>query len=196
MYPRARLDALSDAIFGVAMTLLVLDLRLPDEFHPAGAQELLEGFYHLVPKFIPYVLSFLVLGLRWKSGMQLRTTAEAFGGGYFRWWLFYLLLITCVPFSTTVVGRFPDLSPAVWLYAANTALIAVAGFGMLAETAQIARDEFLRDRRLSLAVLFASSLLAIAWSFVSPRQALLALALNAAVPRLSRRGAGKAATSK
>jgi hypothetical protein len=57
MYPRARLDALSDAIFGVAMTLLVLDLRLPDEFHPAGAQELLEGFYHLVPKFIPYFAS-------------------------------------------------------------------------------------------------------------------------------------------
>jgi uncharacterized membrane protein len=53
MYPRARFDALSDAIFGVAMTLMVLDLRLPDEFDPAGAQELLEGFYHLVPKFIP-----------------------------------------------------------------------------------------------------------------------------------------------
>ena len=30
MYPRARLDALSDAVFGVAMTLLVLDVRLPD----------------------------------------------------------------------------------------------------------------------------------------------------------------------
>jgi uncharacterized membrane protein len=139
----------------------VLDLRLPDEFHPAGAQELLEGFYHLVPKFIPYVLSFLVLGLRWKSGMQVRSTAESFGRGYFRWWLFYLLLITCVPFSTTVVGRFPGLAPAVWLYPANTALIAVAGFGMLVEESpQIARDEFLRDRRLSLAVLFGSLLLA------------------------------------
>jgi len=193
MYPRARLDALSDAIFGVAMTLLVLDLRLPDEFHPAGAQELVEGLYQLAPKFIPYVLSFLVLGLRWKSGMQVRGTAESLGYGYFRWWLLYLLFITCVPFSTTVVGRFPGLAPAIWLYAANTALMALAGFGMLAEESpQIASDEFLRDRRLSLAVLFASSLLAAAWSFVSPRQALLALALNAAVPRLRRRGAGKA----
>jgi hypothetical protein len=102
-----------------------------------------------------------------------------------------------VPFSTTVVGRIPGLAPAVWLYAANTALIAVAGFGMLVEESpQIARDEFLRDRRLALAVLFGSSLLAAAWSFVSPRQALLALALDAAVPRLRRRGAGKAANSK
>jgi uncharacterized membrane protein len=93
MYPRARLDALSDAIFGVAMTLLVLDPRLPDEFHPAGAPELLEGFYHLGPKFIPYVLSFVVLGLRWKSGVQVHNTAESVERGYFRWWLFYLLLI-------------------------------------------------------------------------------------------------------
>jgi len=192
MFPRARLDALSDAIFGVAMTLLVLDLRLPDEFHPADAQELLEGFSNLVPKFIPYVLSFLVLGLRWKSGVQVRSTAESLGHGFFRWWLFYLLLITCVPFSTTVLGRFPGLAPAIWLYAANTALIALAGFGMLAEESpHIARDEYLRDRRLSLGVLFASSLLAVAWSFVSPRQALLALALNAAVPQLRRRGPGK-----
>ncbi len=34
MYPKARLDALSDAIFGVSMTLLVLDVRLPDDVHP------------------------------------------------------------------------------------------------------------------------------------------------------------------
>jgi uncharacterized membrane protein len=64
MYPRARFDALSDAIFGVAMTLLVLDLRLPDDFHPRDGEELLRAIYELMPKFIPYVLSFVVLGLR------------------------------------------------------------------------------------------------------------------------------------
>ena len=34
MFSKARLDALSDGIFGVAMTLLILDVRLPDDFHP------------------------------------------------------------------------------------------------------------------------------------------------------------------
>ena len=43
MYPRARLDALSDAVFGVAMTLLVLDVRLPEEFHTDNANELLRA---------------------------------------------------------------------------------------------------------------------------------------------------------
>jgi len=186
MYPRARFDALSDAIFGVAMTLLVLDLRLPEDFHPHDGEALLRGIYELMPKFFPYVLSFLVLGLRWLSGVQVRTRAETVGRGYFRWWLVHLLLITCVPFTTIVVGRFANLAPAIWLYAGNMALLGVSAFGLLAVTPQVERDEFLRDRQLSLAVLIASSLLAIAWSFVNPRQAPLALAMNVAAPAVSR----------
>jgi uncharacterized membrane protein len=186
MYPRARFDSLSDAIFGVAMTLLVLDLRLPEDFHPHDGRELLRGFYELIPKFFPYALSFLVLGLRWLSGVQVRTKAEAFGRGYFRWWLLYLLLITCVPFTTIVVGRFVNLAPAIWLYAGNMVLLGVAAWGLLVHTAEVARDQFLRERQVSLAILIGSALLAIAWSFVSPRYAVLALVLNAAAPAVSR----------
>ena len=109
MFPRARFEALSDGIFAVAMTLLVLDLRLPEDFHPHDGQELLQALYELTPRFFPYALSFLVLGLRWLSGLQLRSRTETFGRGYFKWWLLYLLLVTCVPFTTTVVGRFPNL---------------------------------------------------------------------------------------
>jgi uncharacterized membrane protein len=186
MYPRARLDALSDAIFGVAMTLLVLDLRLPDDFHPGNGEALLHGLFDLTPKFIPYALSFLVLGLRWLSGIKLRTKSETVGRDYVRWWLVYLLLVTCVPFTTIVVGRFPGLAPAIWLYAGNTALIAIASFGLLISTPQIERDQFLRDRQVSLGVLLATSLFAIAWSFVNSRQALLALAFNVVAPVVSR----------
>jgi uncharacterized membrane protein len=186
MYPRARFDALTDGIFGVAMTLLVLDVRLPEDFHPTDAAELLQGLYELMPKFVPYVLSFLVLGLRWLSGIRVRTKAETFGGTYFRWWLVYLLLITCVPFTTIVVGRFAHLAPAIWLYAGNTALLGVASIALLHHTPHVERDEWLRDRQVSLAVLIGSSLLAIAWSFVNPRQALLALALNALSPFIGR----------
>jgi uncharacterized membrane protein len=186
MYPRVRFDALTDGIFAVAMTLLVLDLRLPEDFHPHDADELLRGLYDLVPKFFPYVLSFLVLGLRWVSGVQVRTTTEGFGRAYFRWWLLYLLLITCVPFTTTVAGRFAGLSPAIWLYAGNTALIGIVSFVLLHHTPHIEKDEFLRDRQVSLAFLIGTSLLAIAWSFVNPREALLALALNVFAPATSR----------
>jgi uncharacterized membrane protein len=75
MYPKARLDALSDGIFAVAMTLLVLDVRLPEDFHPRDAAELLAGLGSLWPKILPYVLSFGVLGLRWLANLELRTSA-------------------------------------------------------------------------------------------------------------------------
>ena len=85
MYPRARIDALTDGVFAVAMTLLVLDVRLPEEFRPHDANELLEALRGLAPKFVPYVLSFLVLGLRWLSNIQMRSRGEFLGREYVVW---------------------------------------------------------------------------------------------------------------
>jgi uncharacterized membrane protein len=151
MFSKARLDTLSDGIFAVAMTLLVLDIRLPENFHPHDGNELLQGLFDLWPKFVPYVISFGVLGLRWLSNIEIRSRAEYVGREYVNWWLLYQLLITCVPFTTIVVGTYGHFAPAIWLYAGHTLLIV-------------------------------SSLLAIALSFVHPRGALWALALNFAAP--------------
>jgi len=186
MYPRARLDALSDSVFGVAMTLLVLDVRLPEDFHPHGANELVHALFGLGPKFWPYVLSFCVLGLRWLSNIEVRSRGEMVGREYARWWLLYLLLITCVPFTTIIVGRFGDMAPAIWLYGGNTILISAVAFRLMALTPEIEEGDHLRDRRMSLVLLMVSSALAIAWSFVDARQALWALVINFATPVMAR----------
>jgi uncharacterized membrane protein len=192
MYPKARLDALSDAIFGVSMTLLVLDVRLPDDVHPRDIPELLRALLDLLPKFLPYVLSFLVLGLRWLSNIHVRTTAETVSMKYARWWLTYHLLVTCIPFATIVVGRFPDLAPAVWLYAGITLIMSAVAFRMLSLTPAVERADHLRDRQVSIILMIGLAVLAIAWSFVSPRQALWVFVLNLAARPISRRigGAG------
>ena len=183
------MDALTDGIYAVAMTLLVLDIRLPEDFRPSNAEEMLHNLLGLWPRFLPYLLSFMVLGLRWLSGVQVRTRAEALGGGsYVRWWLIQLLLTTCVPFTTIVVGRYGQFASAIWLYAGNTMLIAVASWRMLALTPDLEVDHHLHARKVSLLVLFASALLCIGWSFVNPSQSLWALALNVVAPVLSRLG--------
>ena len=74
MFSKARLDTLSDGIFGVAMTLLILDVRLPDDFHPKDSAELLQGLFDLWPKFLPYLLSFGVLGC---AGFRISRCAAA-----------------------------------------------------------------------------------------------------------------------
>jgi uncharacterized membrane protein len=182
MFPKARLEALSDGIFAVAMTLLVLDVRLPDNFDPRDSAELLTGLKGLWPKVLPYVVSFYVLGMRWLANIELRAGAEFVSREYVNWWLLYLLMITCVPFTTIVIGRFAHLAPAVWLYAGHTLLIALVGMRMalIAPVAEV--NDHVRRRRLSGLVLAGSSLLAIALSFVSPTTALWAFALNFATP--------------
>ena len=65
-----------------------------------------------------------MLGLRWLANIEVRTRAEYVNREYVNWWLLYHLLITCVPFTTIVVGRFAHFAPAIWLYAGHTLLIA------------------------------------------------------------------------
>jgi uncharacterized membrane protein len=182
MFPKARLDTLSDGIFGVAMTLLVLDVRLPFDFQPRDSAELLRGIADLWPKFLPYLLSFGVLGLRWLANIEVRSRAQFVSREYVNWWLLYLLLITSVPFTAIVVGRFAHLPPAIWLYAGDTLLIAAVGLRLMFITPDLESGDHLHRRQVSAIVLMVSSLLAIVLSFIDPEVALWALALNFAVP--------------
>jgi hypothetical protein len=110
----------------------------------------------------------------------MRTTAEAFSQSYVKWWLLYLFLITCVPFTTIVVGRFANVAPAIWLYAGNTTLLGLISLVMLTKTPDVDDNDVLRSRRISLVILIATSLGAVVWSFVNSRQALPVMALNIA----------------
>jgi uncharacterized membrane protein len=187
MYPRSRLDALGDGIYSVAMTLLVLDIRLPDDFVPRGDGDLMHALLGLWGKFVPYALSFVVLGLRWLSTVRVRTRSETVALGYAPWWIVHMLLITCVPFSTMVLGRYAQFAPAVWLYAGNTALIGLIALRMMALTSDGERAPGEAERRWSLITLVAASLLALALSFiVHPLHALWAYVLMLAPPAVTR----------
>jgi uncharacterized membrane protein len=187
VYPKNRIEALTDGIFAVAMTLLVLDLRIPeDSSSPTDEASLVRALLVLVPKFIPYLLSFYVLGISWLSVIKIRSQDETVGGGYARWCLLFLLFVTLLPFSTVVMGRFTNDTAATTLYAVNFALMALSGYAQMSQLRDPVKDEHWLDRRVSLLVLLASSLLTIALSFVVPSQALWAFTLNLASGSLVR----------
>jgi TMEM175 potassium channel family protein len=182
--PKLRLDALTDGVFAVAMTLLVIDLKLPESFRPADPHDFLHGLAELQTQFVVYVVSFLVLGVRWMSLARASGPEETVNDRYVRWALAHLFLITCIPFSTMVVGRFAAFAPAIWLYAANTMLSALVALRIatLAMPHHDAPEAV--DRRAGLYVLIALSLASVAVSFVQPRYALLVYILNAFAPTL------------
>jgi uncharacterized membrane protein len=63
MAPKPRLDALTDGLFAGAMTLPVIDLRLPESFAPHDAAEVARTLCALAPQVIVYAVSFSVLNL-------------------------------------------------------------------------------------------------------------------------------------
>ncbi len=176
--PKLRLDALTDGVFAVAMTLLVIDLRLPESFHPKDAAELLHRLMELWNQVLVYAVSFYVLGLRWYGMVQLAPRGEEVNEQYVKWAMLHLLLVTFVPFTTMLVGRYISLAPAVWLYAANTILFALVALRMttLAEDHR-GRDRMLDDR-LGLIVLIVASVLTVVASFFVPKWAMLVYLLN------------------
>ena len=183
---KLRLDALTDGVFAVAMTLLVIDLKLPERFHPASAQELLRGLADLHTQFLVYVVSFLVLGLRWMSLAKLSRLHEIVDDRYVHWALAHLLLITVVPFSTMMVGRYGMLAPAIWLYAGNTILAALIALRLAAFAAAHVGPEDAFDRRIGLYVVIFVSLLVIGVSFVQPKYAMWFYLLNIFAPAARR----------
>ncbi len=186
MYPKARIEAMTDGIFAVAMTILILDVRLPDDFHPSDAGALLRGVKELWPKFFPYLISFFVLGANWLTNIQLKSAEEFVSRKYAMRWLLYLLLATCLPFSTTVLGRFGHLAPAVWLYAINMAALAVVGYRLTTLMPDLVGHERMLNRKISLILLLVTSALSIGLSFVAAADALWVYLLNLLAPYLAR----------
>jgi uncharacterized membrane protein len=194
MIPKSRLDALTDGVFAVAMTLLVLDLRLPESFAPHDAAELEAVLRGLLPQAVVYSVSFYVLALCWVRMLRLKPRGNQVSEDFAKWVLVYLLLITFVPFTTITVGRFLTFAPAVWLYAANTTLFALVALRMTWLVHPDDRGD-LRDDRIGLGLLIAASVLAVVVSLILPRGAMLAYLLNLADKPLrslllERRGTG------
>src|SRR3954467_3303428 len=169
---KVRLDALTDGVFAVAMTLLVIDLKLPENFDPGTTAEFLHGLGELQTQFLVYIISFIVLGLRWMSLAKLSRLHETVEDRYVHWSLLHLLLVTCVPFVTMVVGRYGALAPAIWLYCATTILAALVALrlGTLSEP-HIGKEDAV-DRRVGLTVIIVVSMIVLAFSFVQPKHAM------------------------
>jgi len=118
--PKARLEALTDGIFAVTMTLLVLDIKFPD---PEPGQTAFGAFLSLVDRLDNYVISFVVLAVFWLGHLRLFNRCREVDVGFVALNLAFLLLTTLVPPLTTLLGDHPRLPRAAVLYGGNLLLI-------------------------------------------------------------------------
>jgi uncharacterized membrane protein len=141
-----RLAALSDGIFAVAMTLLVLDLHVPVSTISNQINndlELWKALVKLAPNLLPYLMSFLTLGIFWVD-QQTQLNFFTRSDRHLTWiHLAFLLAVTLTPFSTGLLAAFISFRLALVVYWLNIVLLGAMLFisWRYAQHAQLMKDE-------------------------------------------------------
>ena len=118
-----RIEALSDSVFGVALTLLVLGIRLPEaQFHTTS--EFAAQLLSVAPKLFAYLLTFITVGQYWIVHRQMMDLMVRFDRRMLRLNFVFLFFISLLPFPTSFVTRGGWLPWAI--YAMNFVLIGVS----------------------------------------------------------------------
>lgn len=122
-----RLEGLTDATFAIIMTLLVLELRVPEQ---GTGHELLAELRHLFPSIVSFAISFIVLGVYWNAHhTQFRYIRKV---THTLVWLniFYLLVLSFIPFSAALLGRHHTEQVSIMVYAGNLILANIIHFSL------------------------------------------------------------------
>lgn len=188
-----RIEALVDGIFAVAMTLLVIDLRLPERGHIHTEAQLGDALIELAPNFMSWVVSFIVLAIFWAGNHRLYNHVRHVDGKLVWYTILMLGGASLLPFATAVNSQLPSqLGQAVY----STVMIVIAAGALLVAT-HIHRTPALcahpmdgatyRGVCLRTIGLMVIALLAIALARVLPGSANLAFLLIFGLGRLGRR---------
>jgi uncharacterized membrane protein len=118
-----RLAVLSDGIFAVAMTLLVLDIHVPEGGGVHSEHDIGRGLVALGPRLLVYLMSFLTLGIFW-NGQQAQLNSFVRGDRNLTWInIAFLAAVSLTPFSTALLAGFIAYRTALVVYWLNLVML-------------------------------------------------------------------------
>lgn len=124
----SRLEAFSDGVLAIVITIMVLKLRVPAaaEGHVPSFDDLVQA--HLLPVFLSYVLSFVFIAIYWNNHHHLISTAERVSGRIMWANMHLLFWLSLVPFSTSWLGESRGAAAPAALYGVILLMAGVAYF--------------------------------------------------------------------
>jgi uncharacterized membrane protein len=184
---KSRTEFLIDGVYAIVMTLLVLEIGVPQLTHSdVAAGELPRRLLDLWPLFMSYGMSFIILGFFWIYHHVLFHYIKRVNRVFVWLTVFYLMFVAFIPFSTALLGEYHDQQISVVIYGLN---IAIAAFWTFVQWRYATKDHCLVDPDLDptfITILSRSSLIgpifyliAVALSFVN---LVLSLVLFMAIP--------------
>ena len=172
---KQRLEALSDGIFAIVMTLLVIEIRVPELEGYFSERILQEGLLKLVPLFWAYILSFALISSSWITHHFLFTVMAKTVN---RWVVILNILllsfIALIPFSSNLLGHYPQSMTAVVFYSLN--LFAVGAIIPIIRSYLLSSKQGERGGLTDLDVVYAYTRIGV--STVLPLVAILISAFN------------------
>jgi uncharacterized membrane protein len=124
---KQRLEAFSDGVFAIVITLLILDIRIPVVPPPALGVALV----NILPQMLTYILSFFIVGLYWHLHHQVAAQIKQIDEPFIWLNLIWLLFVSTLPFPTALLGRYPLQPIPLTIYGINLILVNVTGFVIL-----------------------------------------------------------------
>jgi len=184
-----RLTFFSDAVFAIAMTLLVVEVRLPDVARPFSEVALANALLGLIPQYVGFVISFFVVGRFWVGHHRFFARLARSDDMLVSLNLLLLLTIAFMPFPTTLISHFIDSRVGVGVYAGWLVLAGIANVLLErhAVRAGLARPEAAAEvRRLARGgwAPVAVGVLAFGAAMIAPLLALIPLGLSPVIVRL------------
>lgn len=123
---KSRIETLTDGVFAIAMTLLVLEISVPEISHSSGTEdivtELSRKLFELWPKVLSYVISFVILGIYW-IGHHNQFHYIKRSDRILLWiTILFLMFVAFIPFSTALLREYGDQQISVIIYGINLIL--------------------------------------------------------------------------
>ena len=121
---KARLEAFSDGVFAIVITLLILDIKLPK----VDYNDLPAALYIILPNISVYVLSFLIIGMYWVFHHYTFMFMKEADGVLLWLNILVLLFISFLPFPTSLMGQYPYQTIPIVMYGLNLLCANAVGF--------------------------------------------------------------------
>jgi uncharacterized membrane protein len=126
-----RIAFFSDAVFAIAITLLVLEIKVPHVEQGMGEAGVLRALLWQIPKAVGFVVSFFVIGTFWMAHHRLFRWVRGYDRRFIWLNLFSLLGISFIPFPTAFFSEYLPYQTSLIFYAVSLALTGIAQIGVI-----------------------------------------------------------------
>ncbi len=116
----------SDAVFAIAITLLVIEIKVPTLEEGATARQLIEALLNILPLMVGFLVSFLLIGQTWIEHHRMSLLIERLDQGLLWWNILLLLCVAFLPFATAIMSEYYYLNIAICFYAVSFAVLGLA----------------------------------------------------------------------